>query len=884
MSKLLQILCRITGLTSLLVLVISNTGFTQIKPTSASDRLKTIQQRKMMALKSMLTDSTAFRNIGPSIMGGRVVDLEVNENDPTEFYLAYASGGLWHTINNGQSFTPIFDSEDILTIGDIAVNWKTRTIWVGTGEVNSSRSSYAGIGIFKSSNNGKSWEYMGLPESHHIGKIQLHPSDNNTAWVAVLGHLYSPNKERGVYKTNDGGKTWKQTLFIDENTGAVELDINPSNPNELYAGMWYRTRRAWNFEESGKTSGIYKSTDGGEKWELISKEGAGFPTGAGVGRIGIAVYPKNPQVIYAVVDNQGIKPDTSSKKSDTAYSIKDFKTISKEQFAALDNKKLEQFLRRSRMPAKYTAAGVKDMVKSDKVKPSSLYDYLNVNDGFVNAGIYGCELYRSDDGGRSWKKTNQKDIPVYSTYGYYFGKVYVSPYNENKVIVFGVPVQMSVDGGKTFKTMDKGNVHSDHHAIWINPKRDSHIINGNDGGANITYDNGDHWFKCNTPPVGQYYAVTTDNAKPYNVYGGLQDNGVWYGPSTNRESIDWLDNGEYAFKMIGGGDGMQVQVDPRDNTTTYAGLQFGTYYRVNRLTRSERKTIRPAHELGELPLRFNWETPILLSKHSPDVFYYGSNRFHRSLNKADTLIALSGDLTNGKKEGDVPFGTLTTIAESPLKFGLLYAGTDDGNIHVSQDGGYNWKKISQSLPQGLWVSHITASSFKEGRVYATLNGYRNDHFLPYLYMSDDYGTTWRAIGKDLPFEPLNVVVEDPKFDSVIYVGSDGGLYTSLNMGASFMSWGGGLPKSVPVHDIAIQQRENEIVLGTHGRSIYVAKLYSVQELISNSELRQKRQAEVDKALAAAGIIEKDLYKRDGLDAETPPVNIKKRKTVSSGSN
>ena len=274
MSKLLQIPCRFIALTGLWVFIFNTILQAQVKPTPASDRIKTIQQRKMIVNKSMLKDSTAFRNIGPSIMGGRVVDIEVNEEDPTEFYLAYASGGLWHTTNNGQSFNPILDSEDIITIGDIAVNWKNRTIWVGTGEVNSSRSSYAGIGIYKSSDNGKSWEYLGLPESHHIGKIQLHPSDPNTAWVAVLGHLYSPNKERGVYKTTDGGKTWKQTLYVDENTGAVELDINPSNPNEVYAGMWYRTRSAWNFEESGKSSGIYKSTDGGEKWELISKEGA----------------------------------------------------------------------------------------------------------------------------------------------------------------------------------------------------------------------------------------------------------------------------------------------------------------------------------------------------------------------------------------------------------------------------------------------------------------------------------------------------------------------------------------------------------------------------------------------------------------------------------
>ncbi|MBC7849645.1 MAG: glycosyl hydrolase [Chitinophagaceae bacterium] len=849
----------------------------QIKPTTGADRLKTVQQRKLLEHKSMLKDA-AFRNIGPSIMSGRVVDLDVNPEDPTEFYVAYASGGLWHTTNNGQSFLPIFDSVDILTIGDIAVNWTNRTIWVGTGEVNSSRSSYAGIGIFKSTNNGKSWEYLGLPESHHIGKIQLHPTDNNTAWVAALGHLYSPNKERGVYKTTDGGKTWKQTLYVDDNTGAIDIDINVSNPNELYAAMWYKTRSAWNFEESGKTSGIFKSTDGGNSWQPISKEGAGFPTGEGVGRIGIVVYPKNPSIVYAVVDNQFRKPDTATKRTDTSYTVTTFKTISKDSFAMLEDKKLEQFLRRNRLPAKYTAANVKELVKNEKVKPTALFEYLNVNDGFVNTGIYGCQVYRSDDAGKTWKKTHDKEIGIFSTYGYYFSKVYVSAYNENKVIIFGVPLQLSTDGGKTFKSIDKGNVHADHHAIWMNPKRDSHIINGNDGGANITYDDGATWFKCNTPAVGQYYSVTTDDAKPYNVYGGLQDNNVWYGPSNHKEDIGWIDNGEYPYKSLVGGDGMQVQVDKRDNITTYAGSQFGNYVRMNRLTRGDRKPIRPSHDLGEMPLRFNWETPIVLSKHNQDVFYYGSNKFHRSLNKGEDLQALSADLTNGKKEGDVPFGTLSALAESPLRFGLIYAGSDDGNVHVSRDGGYTWKKISSKLPPGLWVSHIEPSNHKEGRVYVTFNGYRNDHFLPYAFVSDDFGENWKAIGKDLAFEPINVIKEDVKYDSVLYIGTDGGLYASIDAGNSFMMWNAGLPKSVPIHDIAIQQRENDIILGTHGRSLYISKLDKVHELLKDPAIRLKKQSEVDRMVAVAtGDQFRDLYKREGIEVECPPVNVAKKK-------
>jgi photosystem II stability/assembly factor-like uncharacterized protein len=544
-------------------------SFAQVKFTSATDRLKGLQQRQVLEKESSV-NSIKFRNIGPTVMSGRVDDIEANPEDPTEFYVAYATGGLWHTTNNGLSFTPIFDSADVIGIGDIAVNWKTRTIWVGTGEVNSSRSSYAGVGVYKSTDNGKSWKYLGLPESHHIGKIQLHPTDENTAWVAVLGHLYSPNKERGVYKTTDGGTTWKQTLAVDDNTGVVDLDINPQNPNEVYAAAWYRTRRAWNFEESGKTSGMYKSVDGGNTWTLLSKQGSGFPNDAHVGRIGIAVYPKNPQIVYAIVDNQTPKPDTA-KKDTLVYALDELKNLSIEQFGQLNESRLDTLLKRSRLFPKYTAKQIKEMVANNKLKPTSLYDYLYVNTGFEGTPV-GAEVYRSDNGGQSWHKTHEKEIPIFFTYGYYFAKIYVSPYNPDKVYALGFSSQVSADGGKTWRNMDKPNVHADHHALWINPKRDAHLINGNDGGVNITYDEGENWFKANTPPVGQYYAITVDNAKPYNVYGGLQDNGVWYLPSVNpRNSFanSGLGLADGIEKNIGGGDGMQVQVDLRDNMTTW---------------------------------------------------------------------------------------------------------------------------------------------------------------------------------------------------------------------------------------------------------------------------------------------------------------------------
>jgi photosystem II stability/assembly factor-like uncharacterized protein len=831
----------------------------QVNPTPASDRMKFIDQRKALESRSVLKE-VKFRNIGPSIMSGRVVDIEANPEDPTEFYVAYATGGLWHTRNNGQSFVPIMDSIDVLFIGDIAVNWKTRAIWVGTGEVNSSRSSYAGIGLYKSTNNGKSWEYLGLPESHHIGKVQLHPTDNNTAWVAVLGHLYSPNKERGVFKTTDGGKTWKQTLFVDDNTGCVDLDINPKNPSEVYAAMWYRVRRAWKFEESGKSSGIYKSNDGGETWKIVSGPGSGFMNGEKIGRIGLAVFPADPKIIYAVVDNNTPRPDTA-KKVDTIYKKDDFKNITKEQFAELKNNRLDTFLRANRFPRKYTAVVVKNMVATGKVPPTAIWDYLDADDGFQNTGIAGSETYRSDDGGMTWRKTHDKPNTNFSTYGYYFAKIYTSYTNPDKIYIMGFYAQVSSDGGKTYKTMDKGNVHVDHHALWVNPKRDGHVINGNDGGCNISYDDGENWFKANTPSVGQYYAVAVDDARPYNVYGGLQDNGSWWAPSNFREDIGWVDDGEYGHKRINGGDGMQAQVDTRDNATVYSGSQFGSYSRFIRERRGSQKSIRPLHELGEKPLRFNWQTPIWLSRHNQDVLYFGSNRFYRSLNKGDTMIAMSADQTRGRIPGNVPYGTITTIGESPIRFGLIYTGTDDGNIHITRDGGYSWEQLNQVVTttppkkgskqtvnsklqtNQLWVSRVTPSQYKESRVYASLNGYRYDDFSPYLYVSEDYGVTWRQVGTSLPMEPINVIKEDPRDENILYVGTDGGLYVSFDAGNTFMMWNAGMPKSVPIHDIAIQQRDNEIVLGTHGRSLYVSKLEDVQGLKKDPEWLNKKPKE-----------------------------------------
>ena len=815
-----------------IIILVSTFLFGQTNPypaTSAEKRFEAFKQRERLRENSLLKN-VRLRSVGPTIMSGRVTDIDVNPDDPTIFYVAYASDGLWKTVNNGISFTPLFDHEASMTIGDIAVDWKHgETIWVGTGENNSSRSSYAGTGVYKSTDKGKTWQYAGLGETQHTGKIIIDPDDPNTVWVAAIGHLYSSNPERGVFKTTDGGKTWRKTLFIDDNTGVIDLAIDPKNPKILYAAAWYRTRRAWNFEEAGKTSGIYKSEDGGETWKLLTTKESGFPADSGVGRIGLAVYPKNPQIIYAVVDNQDHRPKEKEKEK-PVLTKEILEKISKEDFLKLKDEDINKFLDKYDFPMEYSAEKIKQMVSQDKIKPSALAEYISdANEDLFNTPVIGAEVYRSDNGGKTWKKTNEKYLDdLFYTYGYYFGLIRVDPENDKNIYIAGVPILKSEDGGKTFKSIDAENVHGDFHTIWVDPNKEGHLIIGNDGGLNITYDNGKTYFKANTPAVGQFYSVAVDMDKPYNVYGGLQDNGVWTGPNNYTPNYRWYSSGRYPFKSIMGGDGMQVQVDTTDNTTVYTGFQFGNYYRVDKNSgKTERVT--PERKLGEPALRFNWQTPIKLSPHNHDIFYIGANKLFRSLDKGKTYETISGDLTKGGKKGDVPFGTLTTIDESPLKFGLIYTGSDDGLIYVTKDGGVSWTKISDSLPQNLYVSRVSVSFKDTGTVYAALNGYRWDDFNSYIYKSTNYGSTWQKLGNDLPAEPVNVIKEDPFNSKIIYTGTDNGLYVSLDGGNSFMGMFKGMP-DVPVHDLIVQPREKDLVIGTHGRSIYIGSVKYVEQL------------------------------------------------------
>ena len=791
------------------------------QPATTGENLQEATQNFQQKAENSLVQHVPFTNIGPSIMSGRVVDLAVNPENSAEFYVGYASGGVWHTKNNGTTFTPILDNAPTQNVGTIAVDWQAGTIWVGTGENNASRSSYAGIGILKSTDGGETWENKGLADAHHFGPISINPNNPDEVIVAVTGHLYSPNRERGIYKTTDGGETWSQTLFVGDETGIIDLVRAPGAPETLFATAWQKNRKAWDFEGSGKYSGIYKSTDGGTNWELISTENSGFPTGSGVGRIGLAAFDSN--TIYAVLDNQNHRKATENDKKE-GLTKASFQDITMDAFMDLDDKTLDAFLRENNFEKKYDSKSVKNMVKTGAIKPADIAKYLkDANSELFDTPVIGAEIYRSEYGGTSWKKMNADFIEdVFYSYGYYFAWIRVDPSNKEKIYIGGVPIIKSADGGKTWESIDAENVHSDHHTLWIDPKMPGHLINGNDGGVNITYDDGATWSKNNAEALGQFYDITVDNQKPYKVYGGLQDNGVWVGDHTAKRNKSWESDGEYPWKSIMGGDGMQVQVDLRNPNIVYTGFQFGNYFRLDR-EKDTQTYIQPKHQLGEVPYRFNWETPILLSSHNQDILYLGTNKLMRSFDQGDTWEAISEDLTKGAKKGNIAYGTLASISESPFQFGLIYTGSDDGLVQRTKDGGANWTLLSEDLPVDLWVSSVVASQHKKERVYLALNGYRWDDFTPYLYKSDDYGKNWETIAGNLPLSPVNVIIEDPVKENILYLGTDNGAYISMDSGANWELFGKNLP-AVAVHDLAIQPEEKDLLVATHGRSIYLADI------------------------------------------------------------
>jgi photosystem II stability/assembly factor-like uncharacterized protein len=806
----------------LLTLATIATAQARPKPDGAADyddKQKAWKKHQALAADSPYV-GLEWRNVGPVVQGGRLVDMEVVPGQPYTFYAAYASGGLWKTTNNGHTFKPLFDDQPTMIMGDIAVDPNNpETIWVGTGENNSSRSSYGGMGIYRSDDGGENWRYMGLGDSDRIGRILIDPNDSDRIYVASLGKLYTAGGQRGIFRTTDGGKSWEAVLEGGDWAGIIDMVFKPDDASTIYAASWDRKRRPWDFSEGGTGSAIYKSTDGGDSWSHLD---GGLPRTEYVGRIGLAVSAASPDTLYASIDNQEPLPEEQWQLGDRPVNAKRLRQMSKEQFLAQDKNEIEGFIRSSDMDVNVDADKLIEWVKTDKVSIQDIVDELgDANANLFNTDIVGLQVWRSDDAGASWNITHDGplDQVVYS-YGYYFGEIRVSPKDAEQVYVLGVPVVKSDDGGKSWFSVQGPKVHSDHQSMWINPEHPDHMMIGNDGGADVSYDGGQTWVKLDAQPLGQFYTVNVDMAEPYNVYGGLQDNGTIRCSSTNK----WQ-TGENC-RRINGGDGMYVAVDPRDNKTTYSGSQFGYYAR---LKGGERDEVRPRNAFGDPALRYNWNTPVILSPHNADVVYFGTNKLYRSMDQGDTWTAISDDLSRSKKRGDVPFATLTTLSESSLQFGLIWAGTDDGQVWVTSTSGVSWKNVAGKLPKDRWVSRVEASSHQLKRAYVSLNGYRDDDIRAYVYRTDNLGKTFKDISKGLPDEAVNVIREDPMMENILYVGTDSGVYVSTDRGDSWSALQGGLP-NVPVHDLVVHPRERELVAGTHGRSIWIVDLLPLQDL------------------------------------------------------
>ncbi|WP_395789420.1 WD40/YVTN/BNR-like repeat-containing protein [Aquimonas sp.] len=790
-------------------------------PSTPEQREAAWQQHQQMQDASIFKGLN-WRSIGPTGQGGRVVDLASVPGQPYTFYVAYATGGVWKTTNNGGSFEPLTDQLPNTVIGAIAVDPSApETLWIGAGEPNAARSNYGGHGVFVSRDGGKSFERKGLTGTDRIAEILVDPRDSQRVLVAAAGKLYTPGGQRGIYLTEDGGSTWTHVLKPNDDwTGASDLVIDPTRPDVLYAALWTRTRAPWQFTEAGDGSGIYKSEDGGRTWRQLA---GGLPQDAGVGRIGLAIAASQPDTVYASIDHWAELPENLRDLGDRPLSPQRLRTMSKDEFLKQDPEEIERFIRGADLPVELDAKGLLAQVRDGSITLQQLISRLeDGNDALFDNPTWGHTVWRTDDGGGSWRRTHDEPIrEVTYTYGYYFGEIAVDPSDAERVYTMGVPLIVSADGGKTWSGYtNHESVHVDYQAMWIDPNFPQRIVVGNDGGLDVSYDAGITWRRLDAQPLGQFYTIYADMAEPYNVYGGMQDNGTWKGSSRTRWELgeDW--------SPINGGDGMWVAVDD-ESGDTYTGYQFGYYTRID--SAGKRHEVRPRAPLNEPVLRYNWSTPVILSPHDARTVYMASNRLYRSFDRGRSWAAISPDMTRSKERGNVPFATITALSESPLQFGRLGVGTDDGHVHVSLDGGVRWQQVDARLPADRWVSRIELSRHEANRIYLSLNGYRQDDDRVYLYRSDDFGASWQSIAEGLPAEPVNVIREDTVNPDLLYVGTDRGVYTSLDRGRSWLALDGGLP-NVPVHDLFVHPRDRELIAGTHGRSAWIVDALPLQQL------------------------------------------------------
>ena len=813
----------------LLSCIVLTSGSVLAEAQGAAERRASWARHTELEASSILKQPR-WRPLGPSFIGGRIESIAVPLSSPSTFYVGVGSGNVWKTENNGLTFAPIFEEESTFAIGAVAVAPSNPNIlWVGTGEVLMARSSFAGTGVFRSTDAGASWQYMGLDDTYHIGRVLIHPREPDIVYVAAIGHNYSFNDERGLFKTTDGGKSWDKVLYIDDRTGVVDVVMDPENPQTLYAMSWQRDRKAWNNVVSGEGSGLHKSTDGGRSWTRL---GGGLPSGKHLGRIGLAIAPSSPNVLYAIVDNRTPAPAEPIEYKELTAS--DLEAMSLEDVLAVDEDALSKALREHNVSRKHSGAPILAAIANGSLAPAALVRHLKrlEDQRALRTPVVGGEIYRSQNAGESWEKMNDEWLPT--AIGYDFCIVRVSPDDENQIYVLGNYLLHSTDGGRTYRRNegkllhllphDSTVLHLDQHELWIDPDNADRLILGNDGGVHLSYDRGDTWLHLNNLPIGEFYAIDLDAASPYNIYGGTQDDAAVFGPAPWKHV--YLDR-------WGGGDSYFTFPDPTDPGTIYYEHQFGRLRRKN-MKDGAIVDIMPEAPLGEEPLRYNWMSPFFVSRYNPYTIYFGANQLFKSTNRGDTWIPISPDLSTQPgpdKQGNVPYGALTALSESPLKQGLIYAGTDDGNAWVSENDGKEWTLIREGLPS-KWVSRIVASQHELGGVYVTLTGYRDDDFTTYVFASSDRGRNWRSIAANLPGEPVNVILEDPNNRGVLYLGTDLGAYASLDRGRSWLALMSGLP-TTPVHDLRVHPRDDELVAGTHGRSVFLLDVAPIQQLTAD---------------------------------------------------
>ncbi len=721
-------------------------------------------------------DGLRARCLGPAHVGGRVTDLAVVETRPDTFYVATSNGGVWKTTDGGDTLAPVFDSQPTQCIGAVAVcQGKPEVVYVGTGEANPRNSVSWGKGVYRSTDGGKTWANCGLEATHHIGRVVVHPTDPDTAYVAALGHLWGPNPERGLFKTTDGGKTWTHSLKIDADTGVVDVAMDPADPDTLYAAAWGVRRDAFSGPNPAKQTsgkgGLFKSADAGRTWEPMTE---GLPERA-YGRCGIAVSKKNPNVLYAVI-------------------------------------------------------------QTDKTKASTNTGQVAEPGGPADGG----GVFRSADKGQTWTVLNQL-VPR----AFYYGQVRAAPQDADRVYVLGTGLHVSADGGKHFRTMLAAGVHDDKHALWVNPKDANHLILGTDGGLYTSKDQGKTWAAKRGLVIAQFYGVAVDMRTPYRVYGGLQDNGTWGAPVATPHA-----NGitTATWKRVGGADGFQVAVDPTDPNIIYHEIQYGGLIRtdLSAAKGDTTKKIRPgaANEKqrpGQPPQqptanRFNWNAPFFLSLHDPSVIYFGSQFVWRSSNRGDTWTKMSQDLSRaGKAAGAANGRTILTLAESPAKSLVLWAGTDDGNVWLSKVTRGTWVDVGKNIegvPAERAISKIECDHKEPGTAFVAIDRHRNDDTAPYLFKTTDYGETWEPIVKGLPpGAVVNVVRQSSKSPKLLFAGTELGLYASPDGGVNWHHLKNtDMPPTVRIDDLVIHPRERELVIGTHGRGIWVMDIAPLEQL------------------------------------------------------